>query len=115
MGQAEPHWILDLLLVDDWGQAALALYGLTAQALFMSRMLVQWIASEKERRSVIPVSFWWLSLSGAAMLLVYGVLRRDVVIILAQAFGFIVYARNLALIARERRDAVEAERVGAGG
>lgn len=107
MTEVEPHWILSLLLVDNWAAAGLAVYGLIAQALFMSRMLVQWIASEREGRSVMPVSFWWLSLSGAAMLLIYGVLRRDVVIILAQAFGFIVYARNLALIARERRALAE--------
>ena len=84
----------------------LAVYGLLAQALFMSRMLVQWIASERQGRSVIPVAFWWLSLSGAAMLLVYGVLRSDIVIISAQAFGFIVYLRNLMLISKERREAV---------
>ena len=102
---AEPHWLLRLLLVDNWAQATLAIYGLGAQALFMSRMLVQWIASEREGRSVVPPVFWWLSLSGAAMLLVYGVLRQDVVIILAQAFGLVVYIRNLVLLARERRNA----------
>ena len=56
----------------------------------------------RARRSVMPVAFWWLSLAGAAMLLVYGVLRQDVVIILAQAFGFVVYLRNLWLIHRVR-------------
>jgi len=66
----------------------------------MSRMLVQWIASERARASVMPVAFWWLSIVGATMLLAYGVLRRDIVIIAAQAFGFLVYARNLWLIYR---------------
>lgn len=99
----DPNWILRLLLVDNWTAAMLAIYGLAAQALFMSRMLVQWAASERAGRSVVPVSFWWLSLSGAVMLLVYGVLRQDVVIIVAQLFGFVVYLRNLMLIARERR------------
>ncbi len=102
---ADPNWLMRLLLVDSWGGVALAVYGLLAQAVFMSRMLVQWIASERAKRSVVPVAFWWLSLSGAVMLLVYGVLRQDIVIILAQAFGFIVYARNLTLIARERKAA----------
>ncbi|MEL6980410.1 MAG: lipid-A-disaccharide synthase N-terminal domain-containing protein [Pseudomonadota bacterium] len=105
MAEAETHWVLSLLLVESWPQALLALYGLTAQALFMSRMMLQWIASEREGRSVVPVAFWWLSLSGAAMLLVYGVLRQDIVIILAQAFGLVVYVRNLILIAREKRAA----------
>lgn len=99
------HWLMKLLLVDSWSGVALAVYGLAAQALFMSRMMVQWIASERAQKSVIPVAFWWLSLSGAAMLIVYGVLRQDIVIIAAQAFGFIVYTRNLMLISRERRDA----------
>lgn len=91
------------LLVDSWGGVALAVYGLMAQAVFMCRMLVQWIASERARDSVIPVAFWWLSLTGAAMLVVYGVLRQDIVIILAQLFGGIVYLRNLMLIHRRRR------------
>jgi len=95
-----PHWLMELLLVDNWAGVWLALFGLAAQALFMSRMLVQWIASERARRSVVPVAFWWLSLGGAVMLLIYGVMREDIVIILAQAFGFIVYARNLWLIHR---------------
>ncbi|MEL6316832.1 MAG: lipid-A-disaccharide synthase N-terminal domain-containing protein [Pseudomonadota bacterium] len=101
--EAPAHWLLSLLLVDSWPAAMLAVFGLAAQAVFMSRMVVQWTASERAGRSVVPVSFWWLSIAGAAMLLVYGALRQDIVILLAQAFGFIVYARNLVLIARERR------------
>lgn len=100
----EMHWLMSLLLVDSWQGVALALYGLLAQAVFMARMLVQWIASERAKRSVMPVAFWWLSMSGAAMLLVYGVLREDIVIIFAQAFGAVVYARNLVLIGREKRE-----------
>lgn len=110
--EADAHWVLKLLLVDNWAQAMLAVYGLAAQALFMSRMLVQWIASEREKRSVIPVAFWWLSLTGAAMLLVYGIMRSDIVIILAQAFGFVVYARNLMLISKERREREAAAELG---
>ncbi len=105
----ETHWLMKLLLVDSWAGVMLAVYGLAAQAVFMSRMMVQWIASERAKKSVVPVAFWWLSLSGAAMLIVYGVLRQDIVIILAQIFGFVVYLRNLMLIARERRaDAAQA-------
>ena len=104
-GGEPQHWLRRALLVDSWAGVSLAIYGLLAQAVFMSRMLVQWIASEKAGRSVMPIAFWWLSLSGALMLIVYGVLRQDIVIIMAQVFGFIVYTRNLTLIARERRAA----------
>jgi lipid-A-disaccharide synthase-like uncharacterized protein len=98
-------WLMDLLLVDSVAGVWLALFGLAAQAVFMSRMMVQWIASERARRSVVPVAFWWLSLMGAVLLLAYGVLRQDIVIILAQVFGFVVYARNLWLIRAEGRAA----------
>ncbi len=102
MTEIEPHWVMRLLLVDSWMGVAVALFGLLAQAIFMSRMLVQWIASERAGASVVPVAFWWLSIAGALLLLVYGVMRQDVVILLAQAFGFVVYGRNLMLIYRRR-------------
>ena len=105
----QTHWLMDLLLVDSWMRVWIAVFGLTAQGVFMSRMIVQWIATERARKSVIPVPFWWLSLFGAAMLLLYGVLDQDIVIILAQTFGFVVYARNLWFIYRERSDATSPE------
>lgn len=76
--------------------------GLGGQFLFTGRMLVQWFASEKNRRSVIPISFWWMSLLGATMLLVYFIWRRDIVGILGQATGWVIYIRNLILIRRSR-------------
>jgi lipid-A-disaccharide synthase-like uncharacterized protein len=76
--------------------------GLLGQVLFAGRMLVQWITSERERRSVVPVAFWWMSLAGAALLVVYFVWRKDVIGVLGQSTGFLVYARNLRLIHRER-------------
>lgn len=77
--------------------------GFLGQALFTSRFLVQWIASERRRESVIPVAFWWLSVVGGLTLLSYAVWRQDPVFIFGQASGLVVYARNLALIARNRR------------
>ena len=71
--------------------------GLVAQALFSARFLVQWIASERSRRSIVPKAFWYLSLMGSALLLAYAVHRRDPVFILGQSFGFLVYIRNLML------------------
>lgn len=76
--------------------------GLAGQAIFMGRMLVQWFVSEKSKRSVIPVSFWWMSLVGSTMLLVYFIWRRDIVGILGNLTGWIVYVRNLVLIHRSR-------------
>lgn len=105
--EGEIHWLMRVLLVDSWWGVWLAMFGLAAQSVFMSRMLIQWIASERARRSVMPVAFWWLSVAGAIMMLAYGALREDIVIIAAQAFGFIVYARNLWFIHAERSDAPE--------
>jgi lipid-A-disaccharide synthase-like uncharacterized protein len=76
--------------------------GLSGQLLFTCRMIVQWFTSEKSKRSVVPVSFWWMSLVGATLLLVYFIWRRDIVGILGQATGWIIYVRNLVLIRRSR-------------
>lgn len=76
--------------------------GLLGQVLFTLRMVLQWYASEKERRSVIPVGFWWGSLFGGLLLLVYFLWRKDIVGILGQSTGVVVYARNLILIHRAR-------------
>ncbi len=77
--------------------------GLLGQVLFTGRMLLQWLVSERSKKSVVPVGFWWLSLVGASMLLVYFVWRRDIVGVLGQCAGWVVYGRNLWLIHRERR------------
>ena len=71
--------------------------GFLGQALFASRFVVQWVASERRRRSVVPTVFWWLSIGGGVCLLGYALLRRDVVIVAGQLAGLLVYARNVAL------------------
>ena len=71
--------------------------GFTAQGLFTMRFLVQWIASERQKRSVVPRAFWYLSVVGGGLLLVYAIYRKDPVFILGQATGLIVYVRNLML------------------
>ena len=76
--------------------------GFAGQALFSMRFLVQWIYSERCRRSVIPVAFWYFSIAGGLMLLSYAIYRRDPVFIVGQAAGFFIYSRNLYLIHRER-------------
>jgi len=76
--------------------------GFLGQAAFTARFLVQWLASEKKRDSVLPVAFWWLSLVGGLILLSYAIHRKDPVIIVGQAMGLLVYIRNLMLVARAR-------------
>ncbi|ACV69613.1 lipid A biosynthesis domain protein [Desulfohalobium retbaense DSM 5692] len=82
--------------------------GLLGQVFFTGRMVVQWITSERKRRSVIPVAFWWMSLLGACMLLLYFIWRKDIVGILGQSTGLFIYLRNLRLIYRERRSSLTA-------
>jgi len=69
----------------------------------MGRFVVQWLSSEREGRSVIPVAFWYLSLLGNGMLLVYAIHRQDPVFMLGQGMGTFIYLRNLQLISKERR------------
>ena len=92
-----------VLKLDWW-----AWVGLIAQALFTGRFLVQWLASERAGKSVIPFSFWILSISGGLLLLVYALYRRDPVFILGQGFGVVIYLRNLVFVLRERKAAREA-------
>jgi lipid-A-disaccharide synthase-like uncharacterized protein len=76
--------------------------GFLGQAMFFGRFLLQWIQSERQGRSVIPITFWYLSLAGGLFLLAYSIWRRDPVFILGQAVGAFVYVRNLMLIRRNR-------------
>ena len=82
-------------------------FGLAGQMLFAGRFLVQWIASEREGRSVIPLAFWYFSILGGIVLFCYAVYRRDPVFILGQTTGLLIYSRNLWLIRRERRAAAD--------
>lgn len=79
--------------------------GLAGQALFTMRFVVQWIATERNKKSVIPPSFWYYSILGSAILLCYAIYRQDPVFILGQAFGSTVYVRNLHFIRKEKNGA----------
>jgi len=79
--------------------------GFIGQAMFTMRFFLQWIASEKRKESVIPVSFWYFSLGGGLMLLAYAVHRMDPVFILAYLPGNFIYFRNLWFIRKKRRSA----------
>ena len=78
--------------------------GFAGQALFSMRFIIQWWTSERRKRSVIPVAFWFFSLAGGVTLLSYAIYRQDPVFIAGQAGGLLIYARNLYFVYRERRD-----------
>ncbi|MGJ8525442.1 hypothetical protein LMG33818_001170 [Halomonadaceae bacterium LMG 33818] len=80
--------------------------GFLGQTLFSCRFLIQWLASERVKRSVVPVSFWVFSLAGGITLLAYALYRRDPVFIFGQVSGLFIYVRNLVLIYRERQQLV---------
>ena len=77
------------------------LIGLLGQGLFSMRFIVQWIASEKAGKSVIPFSFWLFSLGGSIFLLIYAIYRKDPVFILGQAPNLLIYSRNIWLIKKK--------------
>ena len=88
----------------DWS----VLLGFVAQAFFTARFAVQWLASERAGKSVIPLAFWWFSIGGGLLLLVYALYRRDPVFILGQGFGVFVYLRNLQFVLRARKQGAAA-------
>ncbi len=75
--------------------------GFLGQAFFSARFLIQWIASERMRKSVVPRAFWYFSIGGGLTLLFYALWRRDPVFILGQGAGLLVYARNLYFVLRD--------------
>jgi lipid-A-disaccharide synthase-like uncharacterized protein len=77
--------------------------GFLGQGIFTARFLVQWLASEKKKDSVVPVAFWWLSIGGGLTLLSYAIYREDPVIIAGQSLGVFIYTRNLMLVAKGKR------------
>jgi lipid-A-disaccharide synthase-like uncharacterized protein len=79
------------------------MFGIIAQLLFGGRFLVQWITSERAGKSVVPFAFWIFSLGGGVMTLIYGVVKREPVIIFGQTLASLIYVRNIVLIVRERR------------
>ena len=78
--------------------------GLAAQFMFSMRFIVQWLATEKARASIIPETFWYFSFVGGAMLLAYAIYRADPVFIVGQAAGLVIYARNIYFIWLGKRD-----------
>ena len=92
--------LLRWMHVDSVAELWWVLFGLVGQLMFTGRFLVQWIATERARKSVIPVAFWYFSMAGGLVLLSYAIYRRDPVFILGQSLGVFIYARNLWFIQR---------------
>ncbi|OKO76197.1 membrane protein [Bradyrhizobium sp. NAS80.1] len=94
-GQAVSNFFYDVFVAkfDFW-----LAFGLVAQLFFTARFLVQWIASERAGNSVVPMAFWFCSMGGGLMTLIYGVVKREPVIIVGQLFATIIYLRNIMLI-----------------
>lgn len=99
-GQAFSDYLYDVFIAkfDFW-----LAFGLVAQLLFTARFLVQWISSERAGKSVVPMAFWFFSMGGGAMTLVYGIVKREPVIILGQSLATIIYIRNIMLILKDRK------------
>jgi len=99
---AMPGWIWDgnRFLGIEWH--VWKVVGWAGNGIFFSRFFVQWIATEKKKQVIVPISFWWLSLIGSLLLLLYGIHRRDSVFIFAYAFTWIPYIRNIVIHHRHR-------------
>ncbi len=103
-GQALGQYLNDVFVAkfDFW-----LAFGLAAQLLFGARFLVQWVSSERAGRSVVPLAFWFFSVGGGLMTLVYGIVKREPVIIMGQALPTIIYVRNIMLIVKHRASGSE--------
>jgi lipid-A-disaccharide synthase-like uncharacterized protein len=95
--------LLEFLHVNSAAELWWVVVGLTGQLMFSMRFLVQWISSERARRSVMPVAFWYFSIAGGIILLSYAIFRKDPVFVLGQSTGLFIYLRNLYLIHAEKR------------
>jgi lipid-A-disaccharide synthase-like uncharacterized protein len=97
------HSVMTMMGVDSTADAIWVMVGLFGQLMFTGRFIVQWFASERAGRSVVPVAFWYFSIAGSLIVLAYGIHKFDPVIILGQLPGSVIYSRNLWLIHKENR------------
>lgn len=98
-GQAFNEYMYDVFVAkfDFW-----LAFGLVSQLLFTARFLVQWISSERAGKSVVPMAFWIFSLLGGSMTLIYGIVKREPIIIIGQALATFIYVRNVMLILKNK-------------
>ena len=95
--------LLGFFNITSWGAFGWVMIGLVGQCAFFGRMFVQWIISERSRVSTVPEIFWWFSLVGGICLFTYFVWRVDIVGVMGQSTGIVIYARNLRLIHKEKK------------
>ncbi len=100
---APRNWLFSFLNITSWTSLIWVTVGFGGQLAFSGRWLVQLLVSEKERKSVVPAAYWWMSLFGGVILFAYFGWRQDFVGILGQAPGIVVYGRNLRLLYKHRR------------
>jgi lipid-A-disaccharide synthase-like uncharacterized protein len=112
MSEADFWEFLHKFNINTWVELVWAGVGMGGQFFFFMRFFVQWIASEKKQQSVIPIAFWYFSVGGGAVLLAYACYKADIVFILGQGGGLLIYIRNLMLISRHNARQREA---GTGG
>lgn len=94
--------LFQLLNITSWAALVWVVLGFMGQVLFAGRTFVQWVVSEKRRESVVPEGFWWMSLGGGLLLFTYFIWRQDIVGVIGQSSGLVIYARNLRLIYKRR-------------
>ena len=105
-GQAFSNYLYEVFVAkfDFW-----LAFGIVAQLLFTARFLVQWISSERAGKSVVPMAFWFFSIAGGLMTLVYGIVKREPVIIMGQAMATVIYVRNIMLILKNHAKGSQTE------
>lgn len=101
--QRDHGWLFVIFNISNWFGVVWVTLGLAGQVIFTGRMIVQWLTSERAKQSIVPPSFWWMSLIGASMLIAYFFWRKDLVGVLGQGAGWLIYVRNLWMIYRTNR------------
>lgn len=96
--------VFSFLNVESWFEFWWVVFGVGGQLMFSARFIVQWIASERAGRSLIPIAFWYFSIAGGLILFAYALYRADPVFILGQSIGLFIYVRNLWLIKTEKKN-----------
>ncbi len=96
------YFLMGVLGVTNPGDAIWVTVGLLGQLMFTARFIVQWLASEKAGKSVVPLAFWYFSIAGSLIVLAYGIHKADRVIIIGQLPGTLIYVRNIWLLRRAR-------------
>lgn len=97
-GKSDVAWLFKVLDITSWTSMAWVTVGLLGQAAFAGRMFAQWLAAEKAKQAVVPPLFWWMSLVGSSMLIIYFIWRKEPIGLLGQAAPWFIYVRNLWFI-----------------